>query len=84
MARIPQKYENVKSALCIKHDRKCLTSCWGKCPMTRYNCYEFMNLQDLFNNLKGSDKKKVKEILEEAAQASGHSIDDFEKGVFLL
>lgn len=84
MARVPLKYENVRSALCIKHDKKCYTSCWGKCQLTKYSCYEYMNLQELFNHIKASDKKKVKEILEAEAAAAGKTIDDFENGVFLL
>ena len=84
MARVPQKYENVKSALCMKHDRKCFTSCLGKCPMTKYNCYEFMNLSELYSSLKAADKKKVKDILEQECKDAGRSIDDFENGIFLL
>lgn len=76
-----QKYMNMKRAICMKYERRCLT---GKCPLAKFTCYDYPNVQTLYSNLNQRDKKKFEKALEEIALEHGRNIDDYERGVMLL
>lgn len=54
------KYEHIRAMLCNKYERKCLT---GKCPMREFNCYDYVNITDMWQDAGAIKRKKVVEML---------------------
>jgi len=65
---VMRKYEKVKKALCEEHDRKCLTT---KCPLAKYACYEFMTINELYNNTGQNAKPGLLDAILLAAEERG-------------
>ena len=62
-----------KDCLCEYYGRKCFTSEHGKCPMTKYYCYEYPTVSYMLNKVNTSENSiKLINYLIESAEKVGY------------
>lgn len=72
-----KELEKMRKFLCEHNNHKCLTNPNGKCPMSKYYCYDFPTLQALFSQgLNGRGKEEFVNLLSSTVMSIGYELKD--------